>query len=201
MYPFNIAYPSEFDHALCHEFGHVLFGQNNQSIVKKLRHVKFHEYGGIAAFGLSVWSEFIAECIANLVMNKKPDHIFFPKQEELIHLLYDALPGLDTSNTAKARKGVELFLDGYHLNQYALAHYCATFLTGPTIVLMFDVKPQACRGLEECTKDEMQCLDDILDYLCDKIDEDVFWIVDEIELIKLGLLVNSLWECRVLHHN
>jgi len=200
MYPFNIKYPSDFDHALCHEFGHVLFGQNNQILLDKLRHVQFHENGGIAAFGLSVWSEFIAECIANLVMKEEPDHIFFPKQEQLIHLLYEALPGLDTSNTAKARKSVEFFLEGYHLNQYALGHYCATFLTDPTIVLMFDVEPQASRGLEECTEDEMHCIDDILDYLCDKIDEDIFWIVDETWLAGLGLLVNALWECRVLHH-
>lgn len=120
MYPFNIKYPSEFDHALYHEFGHVLFGQNNQMLLEKLRHVKFHEDGGIAAFGLSVWSEFIAECIANLVMNKEPEHIFFPKQEQLIHLLYEALPGLDTSNTARAQKSAEYFYEGYMLNQYAL---------------------------------------------------------------------------------
>ena len=200
MYPFNARYPSEFDHTLCHELGHILFSQNNHVLLEKLRHVKFHEDGGLAAFGLSVWSEFIAECIANLVLNKEPEHIFFPKQEQLIHLLYEALPGLDTSNTAKARNSADFFLEGYHLNQYALGHYCATFLTDPTIACMFEVEPRANRGLEECSEDEMQCIDDILDYLCDKIDEDVFWIVDEKWLIGLGLLVNTLWDCRVLHY-
>ena len=65
---------------------------------------------------------------------------------------------------------------------------------------MFEVEPQANRGLEECSEDEMKCIDDILVYLCDKIDEDVFWIVDEKWLIGLGLLVNTLWDCRVLHY-
>ncbi len=199
MYPFNTRYPAEFDKTLYHEFGHVLFSRYNQALLEKLRHVKFHENGGIAAFGLSVCSEFIAECIANFVMNEEPDHIFFPKQAQLIHLLYEALPGLDTNNTVKARKGAEFFLNGYHLNQYALGHYCATFLTDPTIVLMFDIEPQANRGLEECTEDKMQCIDDILDCLCDKIDEDIFWSVDESWLTRLGLLVNALWDCRVLH--
>ena len=65
---------------------------------------------------------------------------------------------------------------------------------------MFDVEPQANGGIEECTEDEILCIDDILDYLCDKIDEDIFWIVDEIWLSGLGLLVNTLWDCSVLHH-
>lgn len=127
MYPFNARYPSEFEQTLCHELGHILFSQNNHVLHEKLQHVKFLEDGGIAVFGLSVWSEFIAECIANLVFNNDPNHIFFPKQEQLIHLLYEALPGLDTSNTARARKSAEFFLEGYHLNQYALGHYYATF--------------------------------------------------------------------------
>jgi len=200
MYPFNARYPAEFDNTLCHEFGHVLFSRCNQALLERLRHVKFHEDGGIAAFGLSVWSEFIAQCIANFVMNEKPDNIFFPKQEQLINLLYEALPGLDTSNSASAQKSVEYFHQGYKLNQYALGHYCAMFLTDPTIVCMFEYESRANRGLEECTEDEMHCIDDILDYLCDKIDEDLFWIVDEPWLTGLGLLVNTLWDCRVLHY-
>ncbi len=77
---------------------------------------------------------------------------------KLIHLLYEALPGLNTSNITKARKS------------------------------------------EECTEDEMQCIAYILDYLCDKMDEDIFWIVYEIWLAGHDLFVNALWECRVLHH-
>ena len=200
MYPFNIKYPSEFDHALCHEFGHILFGKNNRILFDKLRHLMFDEESGKAAFGLSVWSECVAECIANLVMDEEPEQILFPKQERLIHLLYEALPGLDTNNTVRARNGVEFFLDGYKLNPYALGHYCAAYLTDPTIICLFHVDPQAGRGLEECTEEEMLCIENILEYLCNKINEDVFWIVDEQWLAGLGELIDALWNSRVLHH-
>lgn len=173
--------------------------QFNHALLEKPLHVKFHENGGTAAFGLSVWSKFIAQCIANYVMNEKPHNVFFPKQEQLIHLLYEALPGLDTSNTAHAQKGKEYFLEGYKLNQYALGHYCAMFLTNPIVVCMFEYELQANRSLEECTEDEVSCLDDILDYLCNKLDKDDFWIVDVQWLTGLGLLVNELWDCRILH--
>lgn len=199
MYPYNVRYPGEFDSTLCHEFGHVFFAQHNSELLDKLQNVELHEKGGMAKFGLSVWSEFIAQCIANFVMNLPPDAYAFDKQYQLIHQLYAALPGLDTNKTAAARKGVEFFLEGYKLNQYALGHYCAMFLTDPTIAFMFEREPQALRGLEECTPAEMECIDDILDYLCDKIDEDIFWIVDEEWLTGLGNLVDILWESRVLH--
>ena len=73
------------------------------------------------------------------------------------------------------------------------------FLTDPTVVCMFEYELQANRSLEECTEDEVSCLDDILDYLCNKLDKDDFWIVDEQWLTELGLLVNELWDCRILH--
>lgn len=34
----------------------------------------------------------------------------------------------------------------------------------------------------------------------DKIDEDLFWIADELRLTGLGLLVNTLYVCRALHY-
>ena len=198
LYPFNIKYPREFDHTLCHELGHAFFTQSNSSLVEKLRHTTLHDEGGLAVFGLSVWSEFIAECIANLVLNEEPDQILFPKQEQLIHLLYEALPGLDKSKTARANKSMQIYLDGYMLNQYALAHYCAMYLTDPTTVFMFDVKPNACRGLEECSEKEWRLIDDILDCLCKKLDEDDFWVVNENWLSDLGDLTDKLWNCRMI---
>lgn len=200
MYPYKIRYPSEFDLTLAHELGHVFFGSQNSALVTKLKLVKrVDDEGGLAKFGLSLWSEFIAQCIANLVMNEEPQGIRFERQEAFIQHLYDAMPGLDTSRTAAAKKRREIFLDGYKVYPYALGHYCAAYLTEPTIVSLLDDEPRAARGLEECTADECAVLDDILDLLCDKLDQEKFWIVDEAYLNSLGILLHQLWDVCVLH--
>lgn len=200
MYPYQIHYPVEFDRILAHEFGHVYFCQQNQAIVSKLKPVKLvEEEGGVAKFGFSIWSEFIAQCIANLVLNEEPHRIRFERQEMFIQQLYDALPGLDTKQTAVARNRRSIYLDGYKVNPYALGHYCATYLTDPTIVSLLEDEPRAARGLEDCTDEECAAIDDILDLLCNQLDKDLFWIVDETYLESLGILLNQLWNVCILH--
>lgn len=200
MYPYQIRYPAEFDRTLAHEFGHVYFCQQNQTIVSKLKPVKtVEEEGGVAKFGFSIWSEFIAQSIANLVMNEEPHRIRFDRQEMFIQQLYDALPGLDTKQTAVARNRRSIYLDGYKINPYALGHYCATYLTDPTIVCLLEDEPRAARGLEDCTDKECAAIDDILDLLCKQLDKDRFWIVDEEYLESLGVLLNQLWNVCIMH--
>lgn len=197
MYPFNIRYPGEFDFALCHEFGHVFFNRENAELVQKLKRVKeATEKGGMVKYGLSLWSEFIAQCIANLVLDREPAQIAFEKQEELVRYLHKALPGLDTSNTPAARNQRELLYEGVVVYPYSLGLYCANYLTDPTIVCLLQYEPEAATGFEECTEGVARVLIEILGMLDDKLGEDQFWTVDEAWLENLGFLVNDLWDAR-----
>lgn len=197
MYPFNIRYPGEFDFALCHEFGHVFFNRKNAELVQKLKTVQsVTDEGGMAKFGLSLWSEFISQCIANLVLDQEPARIAFEKQEELVRYLYEALPGLDTSSTPSAQNQRELLYEGIVVYQYSLGLYCANYLTDPTIVCLLQYEDQPVLGLEECTQEVAEVINDILDVLVKKLDEDKFWIVDEPWLEDLGWLVDHLWDVR-----
>lgn len=197
MYPFNVRYPGEFDFALCHEFGHVFFNCENAELVQKLKAVQsVTDEGGMAKFGLSLWSEFIAQCIANLVLDREPAQIAFEKQEELVRYLHEALPGLDTSNTPSARYQRELLYEGVVVYPYSLGLYCANYLTDPTIGCLTQYDDQLVLGLEECTQEVAEVINDILDVLAEKLDEDRFWIVDEPWLEDLGCLVNHLWDVR-----
>lgn len=197
MYPFNIRYPGEFDFALCHEFGHVFFNRENAELVQKIkRNKEVTKKGSMVKYGLSLWSEFIAQSIANLVLDREPAQIAFEKQEELVRYLHEALPGLDTSYTPAARNQRELLYEGVVVYPYSLGLYCANYLTDPTIVCLLQYEDQPVLGLEECAQEVAEVINDILDVLVEKLDEEKFWMVDEPFLEDLGLMLYYLWNVR-----
>ena len=73
LYPFAIRSAYELRMVLLHELGHAFFHQSNRDLLLKLDKVHdISEVGGMAKFGLSLWNEFIAQCIANIVAEEEP---------------------------------------------------------------------------------------------------------------------------------
>lgn len=197
IYPNAIKTAQEFRMVLFHELGHAFFNQTNKGLLQKLEKIyDVNEPGGMAKFGLSLWNEFIAQCIANIVAEEEPQQIAWPRQEQLFQILKEALPGIDDSNTRTAELMRQTYFEGYKVDQYKLAHYCAMLLTDPTLIWAMEREPLMDRGFDILSEREVQCLEDILVCLDEQMIKDDYWIVTEPWLEWLGILVDRLWDCR-----
>ncbi len=164
----------QFCHTGWHELGHVLTKVVNKELfidaendVSAMRDTKIRS-------GMSVWSEFIAEYIAIILMDEEPQPFAWEKQDILAQLIKEALmPG--------------------GLNPYPLAFYCAIMMGDNTIEEMLQRVPNAAIGLDECDDKMTDLVIGLLQKLDKQLCKDEFWDISRETLEEIGEQVDEIW--------
>lgn len=192
IYPFNIINKDEFYHVVFHECSHKYFKELNPETTRKQEH---RSYGNRQLYGYTLFDEFIAESMANLIKEYRvKDHA--TKQCELINRLYQALPGINPSRTIDAAQQRLLFEQGFKVLPGALGLYAAMMLTDSTIVDLMQKNSSFDRGLPRNNHELSDTIQDILVWLSEYMQSHENFVVTEEELGELGKLLLKIERIR-----
>ena len=164
----------DFCHTGWHELGHVLTKVVNKDLFIEAENDVNAMHDTQIRSGMAVWSEFIAEYIAILILDEEPEPIAWPKQEILANLIQEA------TGTGS-------------LNPYPLAFYCALMMGDNTIDAMLHRQPNAAIGLDECDDIAGELIVGLLNLLDEQLCEKEFWNISREMLEKIGAQIDELW--------
>lgn len=170
-------YLSSSDHfkwSLWHELGHVCTLVYIRDLHDEATAcVREHDFTDLAV-GYAVWSEFAADCIANLVAS--PEDLPY-SIETIEEVLVQQAQRITSERT---------------IIPALLGHYCATYLSNVADKFMDDHPDHDC-GIAEFTNRKRQALADLLDILIDQLYSDSFWMISRETLEALGRTMNRMW--------
>lgn len=174
LYSKYLSSSNHFKWSLWHELGHVCTLVHIRDLHDEATTcVKQHDFTDLAV-GYAVWSEFAADCIANLVAS--PEDLPYS-----IETLEDVLI-----------QQAQLITSAATIIPALLGHYCATYLSKVADEFMDDHPDHDC-GIAEFTDRQRQALADLLDILIDQLYSDSFWMISCETLEALGRAMNRLW--------
>lgn len=195
LYPFNMVSEQEFIHVLFHECGHWHFREVNPELIRKQQ--TSGALSRTVQLGFTLFDEFIAETLANFATPEAPLDNEESKRKELVHVLYQALPGINPERTEQAYQEKAAMRSGYYVLPTGLGMYCAMILTDPTLISLASKNPKFDRGFGPINGSVMSDVQDIIMTLVEYINEYGDSVeVDEELLIKIGSLVENIWDVR-----
>lgn len=172
LYQFALHYPSQVEDVLWHELGHCVDNQYHAELRNEIE--SYFDNKNTLFEGYSIWSEFVAEAICNMVGQREPVQILWDKQNQLFQLLKESFPG----NT---------------VFPYKLAHYLAMCQTDTSIEYMYDCNHDINIGLSIISEEQADIVMKMLLLMDKQLCEDKFWIITNDRLRELGELFDELW--------
>ena len=196
IYPFNIFSAQEFEHTVYHECGHWHFREANPELTQKQQAP--NGLSRTVQLGYTLFDEFIAEVQANLATKDTSTVNEENKRMELIHLLYQSLPGVNPEHTEEAiLEKQAMLMGGVFVLPAGLGRYAAMILTDPTLVPLMRRNPQFDRGFAAIGSKIAFHVQEILVILSDHLQKrGEAVVVSEEPLQNLGRHVEQIWEIR-----
>lgn len=174
LYTKHLSISSIFKWIVWHELGHACTLVHTRDLYEEAEAcVQRRDYTDLAV-GYAVWSEFAADCIANLVAS--PEELPYTVDTVEANLIH-----LTKMITAESM-----------ITPALLGHYCATYLSEPANEFMENAPEHDC-GVSLFSFRQRQVLPDLYDVLIDQLSEDSFWVISRETLEALGQAMNRVW--------
>lgn len=175
IYSFNIKRVNRFRYVLWHELGHVYSYEVNRALFEEAEKDVASNNDTLLGSGLSVWSEYIAESIAYIVENRKPDKYPWAAIQKLQGYLDEAV------NTGS-------------LKVYPLAFFYAMAISDPTICLWSETHKGQVPGFNNCDDTVIPLVGNLLNVLGRQLQKDDFVRITPAKLKEVGKHVDILWD-------